>query len=111
MTWEPLLVAGSILGGILAGVVSALIAVSYQARRDRERRHHDLVAAVREGIDTRIAAVVADQKEHNQVLHNKVSQLRDDTVRQLIDRLSNIEGRLRAIDNWMQLLQRKYLGE
>lgn len=111
MNWEPLLVAGGILGGILAGMVSAMIAVSYQARRDRERRHHDLVVAVREGIDARIAAVVAEQKEESRVLHTKVSQLRDDTVRQLMDRLSNIEGRLTAIDNWMQLLQRKYMGD
>ena len=111
MNWEPLLAAGTILGGICAGVVSAVIAVSYQARRDRERRHHDLVAAVREGIDTRIEAVVSEQKEENRVLHNKVSQLRDDTVRQLMDRLSNIEGRLTAIDNWIQLLQRKHMGD
>lgn len=111
MTWEPLLVAGGIVGGIIAGVVSAVITVSYAARRERERRHHDMVSAVREGIDERIAGVITDQKEQNQVLHAKVSQLRDDTVRQLMDRLSNIEGRLRAIDTFMQLIQRKYMGE
>lgn len=111
MTWEPWLVAGGILGGILAGVLSAVVTVSYAARRERERRHHDMVSAVREGIDERIAGVISDQKEQNQLLHAKVSQLRDDTVRQLMDRLSNIEGRLTAIDNWMQLLQRKYLGD
>lgn len=111
MNWEPLLTAGTILGGICAGVMSAVITVSYQARRDRERRHRDLVAAVREGIDARIAGVVADQKQENQVLHNKVSQLRDDTVRQLMDRLSNIEGRLTAIDNWIQMLQRHHMGD
>ena len=100
----------SIAGGICAGVLSAVVAATYQARRDRERRHHDLVTAVREGIDTRLQAVVMEQREADRLIHEKVSSLRDDTVRQLLDRLATIEGRLVSIDTWIQLMQRKFMG-
>lgn len=106
-TW--MIAVASVAGGIFAGVISAVVAATYQARRDRERRHHDLVTAVREGIDARIQTVVADQRESDRLIHEKVSSLRDDTVRQLLDRLATIEGRLVSIDTWIQLMQRKFM--
>ena len=94
----------SVLGGALGGVVAASIGVAYQVRRDRHRRHKDMVDAVREALDGRIERVVAELRREDDKLHGRISATRAE-----LHRIANLEGQLTQIRNLLDAIQQRYI--
>ena len=104
---QVILTVASILGGILGGVVAASIGVSFQLRRDRAHQQQQ----TREIVSSLIKEVRNETKEEMRIIHGRISSLRDDTYREVIDRLARIEGQLTGVRTVTDIIQRKGLGE
>ncbi|MCY4373680.1 MAG: hypothetical protein OXC31_07855 [Spirochaetaceae bacterium] len=107
MSWGQIIVAvGGILGGMLGGVLAASIGVRFQMRRDQQRQQEGFAKAV----DAAIERITAAQAETNKILHERISKLRDDHFKELLDRTAKIEGQLVGIGNILNIIQRRYIG-
>lgn len=106
MDWGALGPAVSIVGGALGGVVAAWIGVRYQLRRDQE----DWSARITRMVHDTRTLLAQEIKGESKELHTRISELRDDTFKELLSRIGTIEGRLVGIDNIMRTLVDRYMG-
>ena len=105
-TGQILLSAASIIGGVLGGVVAAAITVRYHVRRDRRTHEERTNARI-----TEATKAITDRMDKDMTtIHEKVSALRDQQVRELLDRTARIEGQLVGISRTLHIIQERYMG-
>ena len=94
MTIDAVLLAlASIAGGIIAAVLGSVIITRFQMRR-----------SIADAVAQAIEALREEHRADRQILHEKVSTMRDGSLREVLDRTSRIEGQLDLISRHLEMV-------